>query len=157
MSNCVRANLSPDLRKPSMYTQQVKCILLLNIIDTLIYYWQDNKRWPGLLFHMAFLGHANHWKASTDGEGPLGGFNRMAWTQIISYTLAMSSVVVCGWCGGLFGIWLQLGVPLVFSNWSPVNTLPPPPPPTLYKCHSWYYSRASKSLPNQAGKTISDD
>ena len=34
----------------------------------------------------------------------------MAWTQIVSYTLASFSVVVCDWCGGLFDIWLQLGV-----------------------------------------------
>ena len=59
-----------------------------------------------------FLCHANHWKASTDGEAPLGGFNRMAWTLIVSYTLASSSAVVCDWCGGLFGIWPGPGVPL---------------------------------------------
>ena len=43
----------------------------------------------------------------------LGGFNRMAWIQSISQTLALSSVVVCDWCDCLFGIWLELGVPLV--------------------------------------------
>ena len=32
------------------------------------------------------------------------GFNRTAWNQIVSYTLASSSVVVRDWSGGLFGI-----------------------------------------------------
>ena len=36
----------------------------------------------------------------------------MAWIQIISYMLALSLVVVCDWCGGLFGIWLELGMPM---------------------------------------------
>ena len=49
-----------------------------------------------------FLGHTKCWKANTDGKGPLVGFNRMAWTQIISYALTLSSVVVCDWCSGLF-------------------------------------------------------
>ena len=44
---------------------------------------RDHAAGPGLLFHTAFLGHVKHWKASTDGEGPLEGFNRMAWTQIL--------------------------------------------------------------------------
>ena len=33
----------------------------------------------------------------------------MALTQSI---LALSSVVVCDWCDNLFGVWLELGVPL---------------------------------------------
>ena len=108
-----------------------------------------------------FLSHAKHWKTSTDGGGLLGGSNRMTWTQIISETLASSSVVVCDCCGDLFGIWLELEVPLgVFSYWNPVAAPQPhhpPYPPTPYKCYSWYYSHASKPSQNQAGKTISDD
>ena len=45
-----------------------------------------------------FLGHSKYWKASTDSEGH---FNRMAWTQIVSYTLALSSVVVACLAYGL--------------------------------------------------------
>ena len=108
-----------------------RCIHNIILIKT---QWQDNKRWPDLLSTWLFLGHANHWKASTDGEGPLGGFNRMAWTQVVSFGLASSSVVVCDCYGVLFGMWMQLEVPL--SVFCLTEDLSPPshplrlPPPT---------------------------
>ena len=156
----------PDLGKPTILSQPVKLLLLLRIIDTFIYYSKhsDNITRGGQVCFSTqlFLHHAKHWKANTDGEGLLGGCNWTTWTHIVSYTLASSSLVVCDWCGGLFGIWQQLGVPLgVFFQTE--DLLPPsylhllPPPARLYKCHSWYYSCASKSLQNQVGQTISDD
>ena len=71
-----------------------------------------------------FLGCAKHWESSTDGMGSLGDFNRMALIQNISQTLPLSCVVVCDWCGNLFGKWLKLGVPLgvFFTCWIPVAT-----------------------------------
>ena len=146
----------PDMRKPTMYAQ-VKCTLLLHIIDTFIYYSKHSDkitRGGQVCFSTRiFLDHTNHWKASTDSEGSLGDFNSMAWTQIVSYTLALTSVVVCDWCGALFGIWLQLGVPLsVFILTEDLSPLSHPHhlPPTHYKHHSWYYSRVSKSLPKSS-------
>ena len=77
-------------------------------IHTLLKHSDNITRSGQVCFSMwLFLGRAKHWKASTDGEGPLGGSYRTAWTQIVSYTLASSSVMVCDWCGGLFGIWLE--------------------------------------------------
>ena len=58
--------------------------------------------------HSFFLAMQNTEKPVQDGEGPLGGFNRTVWTQIASYMLVLSSVVVCDWYGDLFGIWLEL-------------------------------------------------
>ena len=78
----------------------------------------------------------------------------MAWIQIVSYTLALSSVVVGEWCGGLFGIWLELRVLLaacLFLNWIPVVTTHPQlSAPLLH-----YIS--VKASQNQAGQTISND
>ena len=51
MDTFVVSKYSIFVGKLTMYMQQVKCILLLQ---------------------MLFLGHEKHWKASTDGEGPLG-------------------------------------------------------------------------------------
>ena len=72
--------------------------------------------------------------------------------------LTSSSVVVCDWCGGLFEIWLELGVPLgVFFL---TEALLPPSNPT----HLPFISAAPdiiavpvKVSENQSGQTISDD
>ena len=90
----------PDLKKLTIHAQVV-CILLLHIIDTFIHYQntviKKITRGGQVCFSTLFLGNTKQWKASTDGEGP----HRMAWTQIISYKLALSSVVVCDWCDNL--------------------------------------------------------
>ena len=76
--------------------------------------------------------------------------------------LASSSVVVCDWCGDLFGIWLKLGVPLgiVFLVDSYCHH-PPHCPPTT---HLPFMSATPditavpvKASQNQAGLTFSDD
>ena len=109
-----------------------------------------------------FLDHAKwHWKASAGVNGLPEGFNkpRMAWTQIISYMLALSSVVVCDWCGDLFGIWLELGVPL--GIFFPTGSLSPPLTPTthllLISTAPDHYSCAVKASQNQTRQTIRDD
>ena len=105
--------------KTDHVAQKVKRLLLLHIIDTFIHYSKHSDkitRGGQVCFSTwLFLGHAKHWKASTDGVGPLGGFKKMAWTQMVSYMLAPSSVLVCA------------------------HHLP-----ALYKRYSWYYSCASK-------------
>ena len=149
----------PDLGKPTVLSQPVKWLLFLRITDTFIYYskYNDNiTRGSQVCFSTRlFLHGANHWKASADSEGPLGGCNWTSQTHIISYMLASSSVVVCDWCGGLFGIWLQLGVPLSVFFLTKVLLPPSSPtsschPPALYKRYYWYYSRVSKSLPKSS-------
>ena len=104
------------MRKPSMYAQQVKCILLLHIIDTFTYYskYSDKITRGGQVCFSTRLFFLAMWNTEKPVQTvrDLWGLNRMAWTQIISYTSVSSSVMVCDWCGGLFGMWLQLGVPL---------------------------------------------
>ena len=148
-----------DLGKSTVLSQPVKLLLLLHIIDTFICYSKhsDNiTRGGQVCFSTRLFRHrVKHWKASTDGGGPLGCCNWTAWTHIVSYKLASSSVVICDWCGGMFGIWLELGVPLgvyfLIDNLLPLphpHRLPPPTRP--YKRQSWYYSRASKSHPKSS-------
>ena len=43
--------------------------------------WQNNKRWPGLLFYMALSLLCKMLKASTNGEGPLGA--GIGWHSIL--------------------------------------------------------------------------
>ena len=66
----------PDLGKPTVLSQPVKLLLLLHVINTFIYYSKhsDNiTRDSQVCFSTRlFLHRAKHWKASTDGEGPLG-------------------------------------------------------------------------------------
>ena len=84
---------------------------------------------------------------------PWGSFKRMVWTQIVSYTLALSSVVVCDWCGGLFGMWLQLGVLLgvFFLTHPPTTHLP------FISATPDITAVSVKASQNQAGQTISDN
>ena len=85
----------------------------------------------------------------------------MAWTQIVSYTLVLSSFVVCDSCGGLFGIWLQLGVPLgVFCLTEallPPSHLPSPTCPLYVGTTPDITAMPVKTSQNQARQTIGDD
>ena len=83
----------------------------------------------------------------------------MTLTQIVFYTLALFSVVVCDWCGGLFGIWLQLEVPpgVVFLNEALLppsysHLLPPPTHPPFISATSDITAMPVKAIPNQAGQ-----
>ena len=92
--------------------------------------WQNNKRCLCLLFQMAYS-----WLAYSFPNGLFkalrsqyrwcetsGKFNRTACIQCISQALTSSCV---DWCGGLFGIWLELEVhtsECLFSNWILVAT-----------------------------------
>ena len=117
--------------------------------------WQHNKRWPGLLSTWLFHHRVKHWKASTDGGGPLGGCNWTAWTYIVSYKLPSSSVVICDWSGGMFGIWLELGVPLgvylvgLGYSWAPLTRSRcqrPPPPISVVPYHAIPAQREPRRL-----------
>ena len=79
-------NMWPDLGKLTISTQQVKCILLLHFIDTLIHYQKHSGKITrdGQVCFSTQIFLVKHWEAITDGMGPLGGFNRTAWIQNIS-------------------------------------------------------------------------
>ena len=143
-------------------------VLLLHIIVPHCQYWlfsvlhgQEKAMWKSRLGCLLLCCHCvlNSIRMNVHTSR---GFHRMAWTQFVSYMLASSSVVVGDWFCGLFGMWLQLGVPLgVFCNWSPVATLPPPPLPTT---HLLFISTTPditvvpvKASQNQAGQTINND
>ena len=129
---CLKYRMRPDFGKLTTLSQVKYCSVSSIHSYTIKTQWLNTKRWPGLHFHTAFSWLCKTLRSQYRLCGTSGGYNRMAWTQIVSYTLASSSVVVCDWCGGLFGIWLQLEVPLsvIFLTGSLL------PPPILYKRHS---------------------
>ena len=87
--------------------------------------------------------------------GITGGFNRTPWIHSIFLSFASSAAVVSDWCDDLFGIWLELGVPLSAFLLtgslllSPTATTPSHPP-NSNKHHPQHYSYASKSLPKSS-------
>ena len=66
------------------------------------------------------------------------------------------AVVVCGWCGDLFGIWLELGVPLgVFFYWIPVvATHPSLPTCSFISTTTDITAMPVKASQNQTGSVI---
>ena len=79
------------------------------------------------------------------------------WNAVVSFVFCCD---FCGWCGGLFGIWLELEMPLgVFFL---TGSLLPPPTltillPPLISTTPDITAMPVKASQNQAGQTISDD
>ena len=126
--------------KTNPLAQQVKCILLLHIIDAFIHYQNtviDYQEMARSAFPRGLFLAMQNTEKPIQMVWDLWGFNRMAWTQSISQMLVSSSVVVCNWCDDLFGMGLELGVPLDVFFLTVATTHPR---------HSSNYSHAGKSL-----------
>ena len=81
---CVCVMCAWNLGKLIISAQLMKW--LFHIINMLMHYilkYSDRIIREGQVYYSTwlFLGCAKHWEASTNGAGPLVGFNRMAWTH----------------------------------------------------------------------------